>query len=247
MKTTKRIVISAIVVLSILFAFLTMAHASDNAAESILSKEKDGLKAELVITNGADLTVKVTNVSGENVSNIKAEVILPEGLSLVSGSLSKDLALAIGESGELALSLEKIKETEPETTPETSPETDPETTPAAQSGCKGTVVSVVSVIAVAGIAVILAKKNKKSTISCLMLGAMLLGSFAFAVPTSAATTRRSIDLVGVVTVDGEEYPLNVSVSYDHTFTSEAAGKTATGFKEFDITYYFGPPGSDLND
>ena len=154
--------------------------------------------------------------------------------------------IAVGESVEYAVSLTNTAAL-PETEPETTPDTTPETTPVEQSGCKGAVVSGFAVIVLAGVAILLTKKNKKATISCLMLGAMLFGMLAFAVPTSAATTRRSFDLVATITYEEKEYPITVTVSYDHTFTSEPESKKATGFKEFDITYYFGPQGEYMNE
>ena len=133
-----RVILSAMLIIAAIFA-MSMTIFADNEATPVDSREKDGLKAELIVTNNEtapekiDLFVKIENQSGDNLSNIKIETKLPEGIVLSSGDLAKDLTIAVGESVEYALSLTNtaaIPETEPETESETGPATEPETEPA---------------------------------------------------------------------------------------------------------------------
>jgi len=66
---------------------------------------------------------------------------------------------------------------------------------------------------------------------------VLLGTVAL--PVSAGTSVRSLDVTAYFPYNGEFYPVTVTVQYRYTF-AETDVRETNGMKQFEITYFWGP-------
>ena len=215
---------------------LTLSLCAFAADDGVISKTKDGLTANMTLTTeneNVELEVEVVNESAANVSNIAITLTLPEAFALYSGELNTPIPLAVGSAQKLSYTI-----TNTDAIPETTvPETEPEPV---KSGC-GAVISGTAAIFALMISAFFLFKNPGRGAACMLACLMLV---PLALPIHAATTERGIVLEDVVIYEEKEYPISVTVSYDHTFT-EAKGVDTKGMDKFDITYYYGPQGQDL--
>ncbi len=213
---------------------LTLSLCAFAADDGVISKTKDGITVNMTLAaenENVQLDVEVVNESADDVSNIAVTLTLPEAFELSSGELTTPVALGVGSIQKLSYVI-----TNTDALPETTvPETEP-----AKSGC-GAVISGTAAIFALMISVFFLLKNPKRGAACLLACLMLV---PLALPTYAATTERKIVLEDVVIYEEKEYPVSVTVSYDHSFT-EAKGVDTKGMDKFEITYYYGPQGQDL--
>ena len=204
------------------------------ADDGIISKTKDGLTANMKLAaenENVQLEVEVINISAADVSNIAVTLTLPEAFELSSGEITTPVVLDVGSTQKLSYVI-----TNTDALPETTvPETEP-----VKSGCGAVISGTVAIFALM-ISAFFLFKNPKRGAACLIACLMLV---PLALPTAAVTTERKIELEGIVTYDEKEYPINVTVYYDHTFT-EQRGADTKGMDRFEITYYWGPQGQDL--
>lgn len=204
------------------------------ANEGIISNTKDGITVNMTLAaenENVQLDVEIANESADDVSNIAVTLTLPEAFELSSGELTTPVALGVGSTQTLSYVI-----TNTDALPETTvPETEP-----AKSGC-GAVISGTAAIFALMISAFFLLKNPKRGAVCLLTCLMIV---PLALPTYAATTERRIVLEDVVIYDEKEYPVSVTVTYDHSFT-EAKGVDTKGMEKFEITYYYGPQGQDL--
>ncbi len=227
----------ALIVFALILSF-SLSFSALAVADGVISGSKDGLTAEMMIEydpaspENISVSLKVTNESADDVSNIVASLVIADSFELTSGEPTKALTLPVGESIELSYA---ITNTDAVETVGSTPVTEPE-----KSGC-GAVVSGAAVIFALILSAFFIAKNPKRGTACLLACLMLL---PFAIPAEAATTERKIVLEGSVNYEGTDYPITVTVAYDHTFTEEKKDGT-NGMDKFDITYYYGPQGQDL--
>ncbi|MBR6577997.1 MAG: hypothetical protein IKK74_03545 [Clostridia bacterium] len=204
------------------------------ADDGVISKTKDGITVNMTLAaenENVQLDVEVVNESADDVSNTAVTLTLPEAFELSSGELTTPVALGVGNTQKLSYVI-----TNTDALPETTvPETEP-----AKSGC-GAVISGTAAIFALMISVFFLLKNPKRGAACLLACLMLV---PLPLPIHAATTERKIVLEDVVIYDEKEYPVSVTVTYDHSFT-EAKGVDTKGMEKFEITYYYGPQGQDL--
>ena len=227
----KRIIIFFTTALIFLLTLSLCAFAAD---EGVISKTKDGLTANMTLAaenENVQLNVEIVNESADDVSNIAVTLTLPEAFELSSGELTTPVALGVGNTQKLSYSMTNTYALPETTLPDTEP---------AKSGC-GAVISGTAAIFALIISVFFLLKNPKRGAACLLACLMLV---PLALPTYAATTERKIVLEDVVIYDEKEYPVSVTVTYDHSFT-EAKGVDTKGMDKFEITYYYGPQGQDL--
>jgi len=215
---------------------LVLSLCAFAADDGVISKTKDGLTANMTLAaenENVQLDVEVVNESADDVSNIAVTLTLPEAFELSSGELTTPVALGVGSTQKLSYAM-----TNTDALPETTvPETEPEHV---KSGC-GAVISGTAAIFALMISVFFLFRNPKRGAACLLACLMLV---LLALPIHAATTERKIVLEDVVIYDEKEYPVSVTVTYDHSFT-EAKGVDTKGMEKFEITYYYGPQGQDL--
>ena len=204
------------------------------ADDGVISKTKDGLIANMTLAaenENVQLDLELINESSSNISNIAVTLTLPEAFELSSGELTTPVALGVGNTQKLSSVI-----TNTDALPETTvPETEP-----AKSGCGAVISGTVAIFALM-ISAFFLFKNLKRGAACLLACLMLV---PLALPIHAATTERRIVLEDVVIYDEKEYPVSVTVTYDHSFT-EAKGVDTKGMEKFEITYYYGPQGQDL--
>jgi hypothetical protein len=206
------------------------------ADESVISASKDGLSANMTLTlenENINLELEVLNQSADDVSNIAVALVLPNEFELSLGEFTTPVELLVGESKKLSYSIINT---------DALPEVETVGSPAVteKGGCGAAVSGVVVIFALVCAALFVVKNPQKGSaclLACLMLAAVAL-------PANAATTERKIVLEGIVKYEEKEYPISVTVSYDHTFT-EAKGVDTKGMEKFEITYYWGPQGQDL--
>lgn len=173
-------------------------------AEAADTGVQDGLKIA-VLTNqtaySADediqVTITVRNTNDYPVEGISVQALLPHGLELKGGALTQaDITLSAGQTHTLTL-------TAKQGTGEWSPET-------GEFG--GMFLLVVLAAAVIGLAVMVKKGQKMRVLSLLLCAAMLLSM----TPMAAFATENetgSIRVEKTVTVDGQEYTIQVDVTY----------------------------------
>ena len=206
--------IAFVLCLSLLLSFC--AFATDGG---VISNAKDGLTANMKLAaenENVQLDVEVINISAADVSNIAVTLTLPEAFELSSGEITTPVVLDVGSTQKLSYVI-----TNTDALPETTvPETEP-----VKSGC-GAVVSSTAAIFVLMISAFFLFKNPKRGAACLLACLMLV---PLALPANAATTERKIVLEGIVKYEEKEYPISVTVSYDHTFT-EAKGVDTKGME-----------------
>ncbi len=207
------------------------------AGEGVISKTKDGLTANMILTaeeENVQLDVEVINESTD-VRNVAVTLTLPDGFESNMADVTRPLTLdlMLGERKTLSYSIVNTY---------ALPETEAPVTTATEekSGC-GAVISGTAAIFVLICAAFFLLKDPKRGTACLLACLMLV---PLALPIGAATTERKIELEGIVTYDEKEYPIKVTVSYDYTFT-EQRGVDTKGMDKFEITYYYGPQGQDL--
>ena len=221
--------IAFVLCLSLLLSFC--AFAADGG---VISNAKDGLTANMKIAaenENVQLDVEVINISAADVSNIAVTLTLPEAFELSSGEITTPVVLDVGSTQKLSYVITNTDALPEMTVPETEPE---------KSGCGAVISGTVAIFALMISAFFLFKNPKRGT-ACL-LACLMIASIAL--PANAATTERKIVLEGIVKYEEKEYPISVTVSYDHTFT-EAKGVDTKGMEKFEITYYWGPQGQDL--
>lgn len=173
-------------------------------AEAADTGVQDGLEIA-VLTNqtaySADediqVTITVRNTNDYPVEGISVQALLPHGLELKGGALTQaDITLSAGQTHTLTL-------TAKQGTGEWSPET-------GEFG--GMFLLVVLAAAVIGLAVMVKKGQKMRVLSLLLCAAMLLSM----TPMAAFATENetgSIRVDKTVTVDGQEYTIQVDVTY----------------------------------
>ena len=204
------------------------------ADDGVISKTKDGITVNMTLAaenENVQLDVEIANESADDVSNIAVTLTLPEAFELSSGELTTPVALGVGSTQTLSYVITNTDALPETTLPETGP---------AKSGC-GAVISGTAAIFALMISAFFLLKNPKRGAACLLACLMIL---PLALPAYAATTERRIVLEDVVIYDEKEYPVSVTVTYDHSFT-EAKGVDTKGMEKFEITYYYGPQGQDL--
>lgn len=209
------------------------------ADDGVISDSKDGLAAEMTVNydsaapESISVNLKVTNESADDVSNIVASLVIAGEFELNSGEQTTALTLPVGQSTELVYS---IINRDAVGTVGSEPVTEPE-----KSGC-GAALSGAAAIFALICSVFFTVKNPKRGTACMLVCFMLAS--VFALPSNAATTERRIVLEGTVNYNEKEYPITATVSYEHTF-NEAEGVDTKGMEKFEITYYYGPQGTDL--
>lgn len=217
---------------------LTLSFCAFAEEDGVISKTKDGLTANMTLAAENEnvlLDVEVVNTSGADISNVAVKLTLPDGFECNMADVTRpiNLDLMIGNAHTLSYSIVNtfaIPDTESLAT----------TAVTEKSGC-GAVVSGTAIIFVLLCSAFFILKTPKQGIACLFACLMLVH---VAFPIGAATTERKIELEGIVTYEEKEYPINVTVSYDYTFT-EQRGVDTKGMDQFEITYYWGPQGQDL--
>ncbi len=233
---------AALIAIFTLLALSLTLTVSAADIKPLMSDAKDGLSVEMTVTQEteqAHVAVKITNTAAVNVSDISVDITLPEQL-IAAGGDSQKLNIPVGESRELSYTVKPAAQEVPQDSiPLTPPgEVDEE------GGCGSAVAFGAVVAIVAAGTALLAKKNKKATVALLLLGALTVTSMGAMLPAAAADTQRSMTLMGIVTFDGVEYPVQVSISYIHSFT-EIKGEGTEGMDKFEITYYWGPHGENM--
>lgn len=173
-------------------------------AEAADTGVQDGLEIA-VLTNqtaySADediqVTITVRNTNDYPVEGISVQALLPHGLELKGGALTQaDITLSAGQTHTLTL-------TAKQGTGEWSPET-------GEFG--GMFLLVVLAAAVIGLAVMVKKGQKMRVLSLLLCAAMLLSMTPMAAFATEYETG-SIRVDKTVTVDGQEYTIQVDVTY----------------------------------
>ena len=225
--------IAVAAILSVVLA--VSAFASDG---EVISKTKDGLTANMTLTaesENVQLDLEIVNSGSADISNVAVTLTLPEGFACNEADVTRpvDLDLMLGETKTLSYSIVNTH-----AIPETAA---PATTEVTEKGGCGAVISSAAVVFALVCSAFLLMKNPKRGVACLLACLMLV---PLALPISAATTERKIELEGIVTYEETEYTIKVTVSFDHTFT-EQRGADTKGMDQFEITYYWGPQGQDL--
>ena len=196
----------ALVFLLSVFLFSTTAFAASNTADgltAVLESDKDAY----VAGDNVGVSLTVTNTS-EDITNIRTELIVPQGLDLVEGQLISDAVnLTVGESAQysyvLSVPVVEVPTTAVPTTqtPTTQPDTgdeSPETRDITML-----IYGSVAVLALVGLMVLAfgGKLMKQRWFVLLICASLLLGVLA-PVAASAAVAEKSFEVTKAITIDG---------------------------------------------
>lgn len=237
----KGIILTLMLVIAVCCGVLSVA--AEERVDPVLYQTKDGIKAVLEVSEPAgeqiELALCLTNEGAAYVNDVSVELTLPEGFAAEGDG--SEIALPLqGETVRTVYSIAPIpKQTAADTT-----------TPAADAdgekkgGCGAAVSAVVFCTALAGgLAVLL--KDKRRGGALLVVLALCLSCGVFALSASAATTNRTIPLVAVVQYEGQKLVIELDVTYSYTFTETDIKENENSMEQFEITYYYGPQGSDI--
>ncbi len=208
-----------------IFCCQAVSAQEETEYESNVTKAKDGLVAVLDVTENAEkagmgnIHFSLTNESGGYVSDIAVSIVLPESLVLVKGETEYAPVIAEGETAEITA---QIRHTD-----------------VAGISCGTWVLigGIVFAVVILVIVIAVLSGKKKRTVACLLLCGVLLGTVAL--PVSAGTSVRSLDVTAYFPYNGEFYPVTVTVQYRYTFVETDVRET-NGMKQFEITYFWGP-------
>jgi len=208
----------ALVFLLSVFLFSTTAFAASNTADgltAVLESDKDAY----VAGDNVGVSLTVTNTS-EDITNIRTELIVPQGLDLVEGQLISDAVnLTVGESAQysyvLSVPVVEVPTTAVPTTqtPTTQPDTgdeSPETRDITML-----IYGSVAVLALVGLMVLAfgGKLMKQRWFVLLICASLLLGVLA-PVAASAAVAEKSFEVTKAITIDGNAAEIKAIVTYD---------------------------------
>lgn len=247
----KKIVIALALVVVMIFTFAMPVFAKSDLVRLV---EKDGLKAELeLVTNESspeltDVKLKLTKDSDSKVLGIKAQLEFKGAMyRLKEGYLQMSADVAAGESGEIKWVLlnRDVESQKSEGSMEESSKNEEKQ----DGGIIKTIVTAVLAVVIICVVLVLVKKSKNGTKAMLLLGAILLSSFAFTLPAKADdgfVVIKKMELVDYIKYNDKDYEVKVKIEYEYTISEEEI-MSVKGMKGFDITYYWGPHGLQMID
>lgn len=240
----KKIVIALALVVVMIFTFAMPVFAK---SEPVLLVEKDGLKAELKLETdetspeATEVKLQLTKASDSKVLGIKAQLEFKGVMyRLKEGYLQMSADVAAGESGEIKWVLlnRDVESQKSESSMEESSKNEEKQ----DGGIIKTIVTAVLAVVIICVVLVLVKKSKNGTKAMLLLGAILLSSFAFTLPAKADdgfVVIKKMELVDYIKYNDKDYEVKVKIEYEYTISEEEI-MSMKGMKGFDITYYWGP-------
>ena len=210
------------------FMLSTTAFAESNTADgltAVLESDKDAYAAG----DNVGVSLTVTNTS-EDITNIRTELIIPQGLNLTEGQLISDaMNLTVGESVEysyvLSVPVVEVPTTAAPTTQVPTTQVPTTQTPTTQPGTGDEspetrditmlIYGSVAVLALAGLMVLAfgGKLMKQRWFVLLICVSLLLGVLA-PVAASAAVAEKSFEVTKAITIDGNAAEIKAIVTYD---------------------------------
>ena len=214
MQTRKRW-LSIILVLATFISvlFCTGMNVCAEAVTDGISVSVSSDKAEYDSGDEIKLEITVKNTNDFEVSNLKIENILPDGIKLVSGKAVEE-NVTLKADGEKTVKLSVAKANiNSSTTQSTS------STP--KTGESGIITILLAVLLIAGVIIVFALKGKKgfkffSVVLCLcLIGQITPETLVNAQNSTSEDSLSSLTAECTYTIDGAEYLHKVVVSYDN--------------------------------
>ncbi|MBO4356135.1 MAG: hypothetical protein J5850_04705, partial [Clostridia bacterium] len=241
----KKTLLVLVLVIVTAFAFAVQAFAKDDPVRLV---EQDGLKAELEIAADetapelTNVTLKLTKDSDSKVAGIKAVIEFRGTMyRLNEGAMLKTSDLAAGSSEELKWVIvnRELQAQKPSESSENESSQGEE-----QKGGALKIIIIAAAVVVVGVLVVLITKSKNGTKAMILVGVMLLSSFAFLIPAKADEyiVTRKMELLDYISYNGKDYQVKINIEYEHK--EDVKTKNMGGF---DITYYYGPHGKNMTD
>ena len=200
MKTTLRklaILLCAICVLVATMAFTASANGTNTATADGVTVTLDIPKDSYAQNEELEAIISVENFSGYSLNTVRAEIIVPEGLHLVSGATTKTYSvMTAGSVNENTVKLAA------------DPAPVEEEFPWVVVGGAG-----VAVLAAAAAVLFFLKGKKVTKAAVLLLVATALAFALLPQPAKAADEQIRVELAETVTVGGEEYTVTAVVTY----------------------------------
>ncbi|MBE6631153.1 MAG: hypothetical protein E7623_00470 [Ruminococcaceae bacterium] len=239
----------AVLLLSIVFLtlFISLSVTEIVAAQrvpQILKGNSDGLYAELEATeseNATDIVITLNNKGRNEFVDITADITVPEGFELLKSDIG---TLPLSSGGEMTMTYSigiRFHEIESEQLSDTSPGTED-----GKNSLPTYIIIVAAAIVAVVLVVVLILKGKRSHMACILLMAMLAGSFTFLMPLKAEAAGEllggKINLCCSIESEGEKLPVYITIIYKYTVPQV---EPADGMGSFEITYYYGPQGIEV--
>lgn len=211
----KRVLPLLLTLIFVLSSALTVSAAAKNGMvqdglRAVLNTDKDAYKANEKIS----LNVSLENESDKSIENIEIIVKVPEGLNVESGSLKwEGITLEAGKSktGDPIVMVNK----KDEGTSQTPSGKENKNTQSTSTGDDSRILfwGALAVLSGAGLVLWFRKKSGKHLLTLLLIIAVS-GGMIPAMPSEAATERKSFSVTKDITVDGKSYTLEAVISYN---------------------------------
>ena len=217
-------VLLALTFLLSVFMFCTTAFAATGAQDGITAELKTD-KTDYVAGESINVTLDVTN-TGNLAHNIQTELIIPEGVTLVEGTLKSEPAVLAGGVAlqypyVLQIPAVEVPTTQAPTTqaPTTqAPTTQPgsgDDGPAETGDYSLVIYGMLAAVSLVGLVMLTfgAKLLKQRWFILVLCGALLVG-FVGPMAANAADAGNSFEVVEAITIDGTAAEVKAIVTYD---------------------------------
>lgn len=203
MKKTTGFLLAMMLMLSIMLGTPIAASVAINKTQDGFSVTIATDKESYATNEDINLSITVENTNAYPVENVSIEALLPEGLKLKSGTLTKETAtLEAGDT--LTVSIVALSWNNPDNI-SSSPKT---------GDTSNILLWVILLYLSAVVCVVTFKHRKKSAkILSVFLCLVLLGTIAPMGIFSAEETKKSIDTSKTISVDNKNYDIKAIVSY----------------------------------
>ncbi len=235
------------IMLSLIFLFSSFMSITAFAAST---SSQDGIVATLSTDSESydldeeiDITLTVENTNTFDIGNVTTEIMLPSGVTVVSGAVLQDsFTLLAGESNTHEITAIKVESTATSGGTTSSGETDE----SVDTGDNLSMVFWVVLAMISFVGLILVaiqkKKNKMLSMVGIIVTLSVLSVSATAITADASTvdnvTVKTFTVSETIIIDGEETLIEANISYDYESTEEEtvtlSFETGTGTEVEDV-------------
>lgn len=234
MKKFIPVLLCLVFLLSALTALtVSAATKTDGSLEASLTLSKSEYKAN----ENLSLTLTVKNSGAEVVKNVQTEVVLPVGVSAVTGNLKQSaFDLAANETKSFEITAKKVAASaNTNTNTNTNSNSNSNSTTNAPQTADASVVVPVVLMLISGIAVaVIAVKykwiNVKSTMS-VFLCVMMLGTLVIPMSVNADAARKEFTVEESVKIDGKNETVKAVISYGEAAANDTPADSGSSDSE----------------
>ena len=238
MKKIASVSLALILLIGAMVITAISVSAADTSSADGLSLTINTDKDSYTASENVDVSIAVKNNNSFVVENVKIESIIPEGLKLKSGNLTKEIqSLAAGESLELAavyIADDSNTASEPTSKPSdstSSPTSNPNTTgsdskpvngSAPDTGYSSNPLLWITIMIMSGAAVALLlihKKKAKSLLSVVLCLGLLTGSIGTGTISAHAASEQSKSIFASKTVNVDDIELEIKATATYLIDS----------------------------